>query len=461
MDLSRLAAFIAATFIVVLYGCRSPEARPLASESLRASLEQRDDPLRVKEAFELYRTPPLGLDLPLDGSAPIESDAFWQLQALAFQPELRQLRRRWRASVASAEGAGGLKSVGGAATVPQLDRAGEVGDLSLRADLLALIGIGPEAAARDLAEGEAQLRRAELEETLWATLFALDRERLTLEAARRRESVLGRLVDTARSDQRRIELLVEAGRLPPALGGRARGLLATLDEELSRFKLARISARSVLARRVGMRAEDGRLLAPSPFVARPAATFVDDEVLFQTLPALRRARAAHCRAELALRRAAAEAWPRLELGPRLGFTPDALLGGAVLGLRLTSPHKVDAAVNAALEHRAASREASEDALLEAIRRRSSAHDEYGVARSFLRERSDDLTEGSAKAWRGARARLQIQDDADALDAWVEALRLRRRSLISAIDARLRLALAASRLREVNAESPGLELEARS
>ena len=64
----------------------------------------------------------------------------------------------------------------------------------------------------------------------------------------------------------------------------------------------------------------------------------------------------------------------------------------------------------------------------------------------------------ARAWRGARARLSVDESAGAIDTWVDALVLRSRGVLAEVDALEQVRLVDLEFREAAGLHPGLETE---
>src|SRR5690606_3112584 len=129
------------------------------------------------------------------------------------------------------------------------------------------------------------------------------------------------------------------------------------------------------------------------------------EELLARLPRLRASRLAYAAAEAGVRRAAAEAWPHVALGPSLRVHPDPLLTGGVLDVRVPWPGSVRGEVDAAAEDRERAREELEDVLRDALAAVARAEEHLDEATAIRVDVAPRVEQDTAAAWRAARARF--------------------------------------------------------
>jgi hypothetical protein len=302
-----------------------------------------------------------------------------------------------------------------------------------------------------------------LEQAVWSALFTVDRARVRLESARRREVLLAGLEAEAGAGLHRLERLASRGRISEGVLARAQGLLAALQTERTLRAVESARARTALAQGAGLPPEAPALDAAGLFApglqTLPERPAPGPGVLLDAVPALRAARLAYALAEARLRETASEAWPGLRLGPDLNvIKPDGFLAGGVLALDLPWPGAVAARVAGDLELREGARESVEDALAAVLAAVEGAWRERRLARDRLERESADLDALSAATWRAARARLSVSEEEGAIEAWMDALQLRSRGTLAVADALERWLIADLDCREAAGLPPGLDAE---
>ncbi|MAG55291.1 MAG: hypothetical protein CMJ83_03285 [Planctomycetes bacterium] len=413
-------------------------------------------------ALALHDAPPLGLALPadLDPKRDADRDVFWHAHAVAFAPVVRASRRAWRA-VQIDEGAAGNPDRPG--LMYRMEDGGEPdrqNDVRATVDLLGLLGLGPKAAERELAAEVTGLAHGKLEEAVWSAAFAVDRARVRLAAARQFHASLEQHLISARAGLRRIRMLQERGRLGEGLVSRAQAVLASLETDLSFLARDVARAREALAHAAGV-----------PAHATAIETLHDDLIdreitlplhvpkateLLVSVPTLRSRQLAYAVAEARLRAAAAEWWPRLQIGPHFKIRPDELLSGGVVSLDLPWPATVEANIDAAVERRTQAREAVVDALAAAVASVETRRDELRYALEHRTHHARRLDVESARAWRAARARLEVLEGADVVDTWIDALQLRAKGALAPTGAARHVLLTDLAYREIAGKLPGLD-----
>ena len=143
------------------------------------------------------------------------------------------------------------------------------------------------------------------------------------------------------------------------------------------------------------------------------------------------------------------------IGPRIRFDPDETLYGGIVSLDLPWPGAVSREIDASGEERAAAREAVEDALATAMVAANASRRELELAQEHLARDVVPQEQGSATAWRSARANIWVREGPDVVDTWVDALQLRVRGVLARLDALERARLADLSYREAAGLPPGL------
>ncbi len=455
-----------APLLVAVPGCGVPTAQPLEPHEVVAIVDRRAEPSVevLRAALALHDVPPLGLVVPdhLDPSKDPGSDWFWHVHAIAFEPSVRATRRAWRAARQEVGVAGQPGPVRVGYAPEDIGPGASQHELEATVDLLSLLGLGTRPASKNVAAAAVGVALGHVEEAVWHAVFAVDRARVELATASGRQGALAALLSTAETDLRRLELLHERGRLGDGPVGRARAILADLRTQHSQRAAATVAARAGLARASGLPPRSKALDAIGPadlsgLAAAPESTAPSPapRQLLDRLPALRTTRLAYAMAEARLRAAVSEWWPSLRLGPHLKFRPDDILYGGVLSLDLPWPGAVSAGIEAALEQRAAAREAVEDSLTAAMVTAAARRQELLLAQAHLARDVVPREQGSAAAWRSARAHLWVHEGPDIVETWADALQLRIRGVLARLDAVERLGLAGLAFHEAIGAAPGL------
>jgi outer membrane protein TolC len=452
--------------LLLFTSCATPPAKPLETGKLVDDVAGRAaaDPKLVLAALALHDAATLGLSLPerWDPAQDAARDVFWHAHAIAFEPSVQASRRAWRAARHDADAAGHPDRTVVSYRLEDTGEPDRQNDIVSTLDLLGLLGIGPKAAERDVAARATGVALGQLEQDIWDAVFSVDRARVSLAASKRREARLASFAAEAATDIHRLETLYTRGRLSEGLIGRARAVHATFLARFHQHTAATARAREALAHASGLPPHALALdsigaamlwvhptdPAPAPLAAR----------LLDTVPALRAARLRYALAEAHLRAAAAAWWPSLRVGPHLKVRPDELLTGGILALDLPWPGKVSAQIEAAVERRERAREAVEGVLARTLASVSARRKELVIARTHYATHALTLASETAEAWRGARARLSVEDSGGAVDAWVDALTLRSRGVLAEVDALERVRLLELEFREAAGLRPGLDTE---
>jgi outer membrane protein TolC len=462
---ARPGAVLRILLIGGLAACANPSPHPLRPEDITARVAQRavsDEELR--HALILVDPVPLGLVGGVDAALADPSlDAFWHARALAFEPTVRQARRRLLAARATARTAGFPGPLDADAGVRDMGDGDLEKDVGATLDLLGLLGLGPAAADRELAMAATDLASGELETHARTALFAVDRARLRLAAARERRRRLADHLVEAQAGSRRLELLFDRGRLGDGLIGRARAVVATLAAEERQLSRATARAAEDLAQSAGTTPDDPALAIPASLAISDTAPADDaapvdapaPERLLDLLPDLRTARLTYAVAEARLRAAVAAQWPQIRIGPSLRVVPDMLLPGGSVSVQVPWPGSLEGVIDAAVEEREAAREAVEDALARSLAVEDARRLERTLAWEVFFDHARPAAEGSAAAWRSARGRLDVEEGIEVVETWLESLMVRSRGVNALVDAAEAGLMADLDWREAAGRNPGL------
>lgn len=444
--------------VLALCACSAPDSRPLEPAELAASVAARAaTPAELERALELADIGPLAVPAPdpqdLDDPA---LAGFWHACAWAYAPGVRAARRALLAARASQGSAGQPGPVDAAVETDDLGDTAMHTKVMLTFDLLGLLGIGPSASARALADAQTRSALGELEEAVWEARFEVDAARARLSAARAARSSLAILAEEASGDRTRIAALEGRGRLDA--GARAAAEIAerALARRLALLEIEETRAAEDLARAAGLPPTAPALGAPGPemlaaLAPPPEPGAATAEELLERLPALRRSLLDYSVAEARLRDEAAARWPSLRLGPQLLWEEGDLLYGALAISGLPWPGSLDGRIAAASQEREAARERVEDALLAAQARAAGASQRLAAARGLLERDALPAAEQSARLWSAARARFSVEPMA--LMEWASALRMRAEVLADVEEARAELALSGLELEQARGPAP--------
>ncbi len=438
-------SFLTFACLPLAVACTSTTAREYSDAELSASARVRRDASveDVARALALADLGPLTLPIP---QAPAElradMDEFWHAAAYAWNPELRAMRREVRAARAERGSAGQPLPIQGQGMLLDLsDPSAEV-EFQAMVDVLGLLGVGPSAAASELAEAQARAALANLEARAWSLRFAVDRARVELAAAKSLETALAALYGECAEVLPRIELLAARGWISRGMTEGAQSALHMLEHHQSLARIEANRARADLAALCGLDPAHPALDAMQSGVIdrfHPEDAELSDPPdadLLRTLPALRSGRLELAVAEAELVRMARERWPMLGIGPRIMVRPDERLVGGMLGFSVPFPGALEGAILAARERRDAAWEALEDELVIARARLES------TAREF--EESIELAEEHATLTDSSMARMLVATQAEflanpeRLERWSFAVGERMDSLMALVRARAEL-----------------------
>lgn len=406
--------------------CAAPE--PLDLRPLPAAIHARAEPGVVGEALELARL--AALPVPDLGRSDDPDDAgVWQRSALAFAPEIVAARRaalRVREDAALAGSAGAIDL--------EAEQKGFSGDdretrVALTFDLLGLLGSGRKGAVVALADVRTREALSALESASWHQRFEVDRARVRVAIAATLCLRLDSVLEGARADFRRAELLRDRGWIAADEFDRAAAVFHAFEAMRAQRQQAVADERNSLALRCGLPLDAPGLYAIGAatyerVAPEPLAPLPSHQALMERHPRLRRARLEVAIAEAQLRSAAALAWPELRLGPQWTFTADDALPGGMLQLSAESPWTVERAVAVARQDREAARESLEAELLAQTNECARARAVAELAIASAGEHAAEVDRATGASFTAARARFAV--DASRLGDW--AMELDRRSM---------------------------------
>lgn len=305
------------------------------------------------------------------------------LLSLRQNPELRAAEARARAA-------------GAAATVP-LPLTGEWRGrneaVGIMVDPIALLGLGPRGAAIGAADARAAAAATELAVARWRALAELA-ETFRLHAVAESLEIPDVDLDVAAFER--------SGLASPVAADMLRAVQARARSE--RIEIARLR-RDQLARLrhlLGLPATAQLEVVPSDWLP----TVHESDAALLDRPDLTLATARFEVADRDFRKAAADQYPSLQIGPNVSLRGDPLRAMGMLNIPLAM-HGLAAA---ARDRREAARHDIEDALLEARREASVARDELLAATASL-EAAQAALRARSTAFVAARAALEVEPDA--------------------------------------------------
>lgn len=408
--------------------------------------ERRDSLEDLAEALEIARLTPLAVPVPTapDELAPDHAD-FWQASAFAWNPDLRQARRRLLESKAAAGSAGAPGPIAIDTERNDPPEAEALTQITATVDLLGLLGVGPAAAERVLADAGTRAALGELERIVWRIRFEVDRARVRAASAKDRVTVLEALLVHATEDAQRIELLARRGWIGLSMEQGALAAIHRVEHRLSTAREEWSRESAALARLCGL---DAAHEAFERLGGGVIDRFRSDEVewrdpdaaaLLSSLPELRAGKLELAVAEAALRREARKRWPSLRLGPMFMLMPGEASVGGMFGVELPFPGAFEGSIEAARQRRDASREALEDALVAARARLIETREALAESLARLDEHAPELDTAIARMLVAAQARFRI--DPEGIGDWAKALAERGESLTMLNEARAGAVLA--------------------
>jgi outer membrane protein TolC len=449
LESRRPRAASALSWTLVMFAasaCSSPARLSIDDAQVAAAVTARQSVEDVERGLELADLGPLSIPIPPPPSEVRPDQAeFWQACAFAWNAELRQLRRRVRELRALSRSAGKPTPLMGQGMMLDFEDPDAELEAQLMLDVFGLLGIGPAAAARELARAEVRAAVAALEARAWSLRFDVDRARVELAAARALETAMGGLYSDAAQMLPRIEILARRGWIG---AGMSEGALAALHmvehpQTMARADVARM--RAELADLCGLDAAHG---AFDDFQGGVIDRFRPDDVewnipttqeLLGTLPELRAMKLELALAEAELQREARERWPMLRVGPRVVAMPDDTFLGPMFGIDIPFPGALEGRIAAAGERRDAALEALEDGLVAARTRLDRAQRVWEETLALRDEHAPETDRSVARMLASARAEFLV--DPERLERWSLALTERIASLTAVVRARADLVLA--------------------
>ncbi len=371
---------------------------------------------------------------------------WWEATADAFGAQQRAARREVLAAAEAAATAGAPRPVQVGVTDHTFDPDAPLMEAMVTFDLLGLLGTGPAAAQRAVADAELLLALARYEQVLWRGRARVRTARLALAGVRARQRVLEDLRVSAEPGLLRLDLLEQHGRVSSDLAAGGLAMVARLERMLSAARVEEAEALRELALAAGLSADAPELALVGP------ETLLDQEWgpggLQASGPAashpdLRSRALAYALAEARVRAVAARAWPGVALGPHIGAPEgslDPLQWGGVLRLNLPWPSAWEGELAAAAQRREAAREAYEDAFLALDAEARRAVTRQAQLTQRLEGVTPRLDAGTAAVWEATCAAFMVaQRDAR---TWIDALERRMAAAASEVEDAVALATAA-------------------
>lgn len=413
--------------ILSLAGCTMPPAEPIHPEQLASTVTSRAlDTEAIDRALEQIPASswfePEALLRSTDERAP------WIRYALAFNPKVREARRRVAILQAAAGVAASADSAMIAGELMRMPNETFSLELDMTLDILSLFHYGRSEARETLLHAEVREAVGELHEAVWDAVIAIHTEWDQLAIDQSLVTDLNGLLAEAKSDTERIRLLGERGWLPNLQQVAAQAAHATVELELSMILVEISERRGRLCALAGLSQWPiERDSVPSPRVPThpmPRSDPPDGATLISDHPRLKRLHLDYAVAEARLVEAAVMAWPMLRLGPSIDVVDSMLAGGAMVDLEVPDRARAESQIAVAKEQRLLARERLENALADLLR-------EEIVARELLLETanavgvvSGTLDANTAESWRAGRALFRT--DAATLERWT--MELERRSM---------------------------------
>ncbi len=420
--------------------CSTPARLSIGDGELIAAADARSSVEDVARALELADLGPLAVPIPAAPSEVRPDQAeFWHAAAFAWNPQLRALRRRVRELREASRSAGQPTALMGQGMVLDASDPREELEFQIMADVFGLLGLGPSAAARELAQAQSRAAFGQLEARVWSLRFEVDRARVELAAARSLEAAMTSLYAEASQMLPRIQILARRGWIGV---GMAEGALAALHMVEHRQTMARTD----VARMQAELAELCGLELAHPALDELAGGVIDrfrpDEIefvepsaqeLLDNLPRLRAMKLELAMAEAELQREARERWPMLRAGPRVVSMPGEFFIGPMFGIDIPFPGALEGRIAAARERRDSALEALEGELVMARSRVERAARLWEQLLLQRDEHAPDADRSVARMLDAARAEFMV--DPAMLERWSRALTERMDSLTALVRAR--------------------------
>lgn len=432
--------------LVTASACSSPAQLSIDDAQLASAAGARHSVEDLERALELANLGPLSIPIPPPPSeVRPDQPEFWQACAFAWNPELRQMRRRVRELRALTRSAGQPGPIMGQGMMFDIEDPEAELEVQAMVDVFGLLGIGPAAAARELARAEVRAAVAQLEARAWALRFQVDRARVELAAAKALDTAMGGLYEDAAQTLPRIEILSRRGWIG---AGMTEGALAALHMVEHRQAMARAEVARRRAELADLCGIDSAHPAFDELQGGVIDRFRPDDLewsvpttqeLLDALPELRARKLDLALAEAELQREARERWPTLRVGPRAVVMPDDTFFGPMFGIDIPWPGSLDGRIDAARERRDAAYEALEDGLVMARTRLDRAQRVWDESLALRDEHAPETDRSVARMLLSARAAFLV--DPERLEPWSRALAERVASLSNLVRARADLVLA--------------------
>ena len=370
------------------------------------------------------------------------TSAFWDARTLAFAPPVREAKRAWRTFRESIRSAGAPEPAIVRAVDHQIGGEDKLFESIGLFDLFGHLGLGPARAERALAIATEAEALARLDAAAWEAIVRARSARVELASIRRRMRAIEPVLGEARADLERVEILESRDRIGAAPAGSARAMVAALERRLSLLENSEAGARRRLAVLAGLDVDDPALDVPgtvgplaADLAAESRALAGDSNPIPRAHPALVAAELRVLLEEARVRSVAAASWPRVRLGPHVGFPDGSLDGdvriGGLLQLELPFPSSWRGRLAAAVEARESAVEAYTEVLLELRSTARDATTRARVTQDRQRPSTATVVRAASEAWTAARAAFRVgRTD---LEIWMRALEQRTESGLMPID----------------------------
>lgn len=458
---SRFRFVSSSILLLLVSSCVATTTRSVSDADLALTPQARTTLEDVEHALALADLGALSVPIP-PNPAELRADQaeFWHAAAYAWNPELRQLRRRvraLRAAVGSAGEPGAIMTQG--MVVDASDPAAEI-EFQAMFDLWGLFGVGPASTAKQLARAQVRSALAELEARVWSLRFDVDRARVRLAAAKALESAMSALYGECSELETRITVLARRGWIGRGMAEGAFGALHTVEhrQEMAHAEAARM--REELAGLCGIDAAHPAFDAAQGGVID---RFRADEIewsepttleLIDRLPKLRAAKLRLALAEAELQRVARERWPSLNVGPRVVLMDGDSVLGPMFGINVPFPGALEGTILAAREDRDAALEALEDEVVAARSRAERTRRVFESMELLALEHAPEMDMSMARMLLATQH--EFLANPERLERWTFAIGERVASLTSLINARADLVLAWFDAQEARGVAPEVQ-----
>ncbi len=439
-DMRRLALCLV---VSISFGCATPPEDPIDDTQLVSSLESRThDVALLRQALSQVSVVELTL-LPSNWEDMVSNPntmTYWQARALAWERNSRQARWALAAELARTESAGFPDPIEMSQRTDDLSDLGLNNQVNVVFDLLGILGLGQAPAEAALARRQCRAALGALELSTWRANFDVLGALVDLACAKGKESDLSLELKEARRGRKRAQELVNMGRMGVADQSRMDGFLDLLGStkadtvaEVARFQSRMATASGLLATSQAIKKIDSQILDAIDSFTKNTKPEPSMSALLNSHPQLRLDRLNYAVAEARLRSVAAEAWPKVGVGPRFEFNSDNFLTGGILRLSFPWPGSIRGLIKAAAHERSAARARLQDSLLDVTAKLRQAALSRRVLEQARVSRVIPAYQASAITWRGQQARFQV--DENSWDLWTDSLNLRRRAIIAYWDNR--------------------------